>query len=686
MDDEKSAQLVPLTDPRHIPPLVDDIVFTDEKPPAYESLSGEEPVEGRVHFQRSQSLPQLSTERLRGNTIPRMRFLSGRASAATLTRMRNLSTRTFSVVGPNDENQARGNWDNPVEFFLSCLGYAVGLGNVWRFPYLCYRNGGGAFLIPYLIMLFGCGLPLLFMELALGQYSSEGPLTVWKLAPLFKGLGIGMVLCSVIMSVYYNMITGWAMYYLTVSIRESLPWTCCEDGWSSENCISFAKQDVCPARTGFQHITNQSSIFEHGSKAKFAADEFFHKKVLNMATEFSLGGDMQWHLVIALFAAWLIVFLVLMKGIKSFGKAVYFTSTFPYAVLLALLVRSLMEPGAVEGIKYYLRPNMTVLASPQVWGDAASQIFYSTGVCMGGAITLASYNKFKNNLYRDAVIVALGNSATSIFSGFVVFSILGFMAHSQNTTVDKVATNGPGLTFITYPQAVTILPWSPLWSALFFLMLIILALSSMFPTVENIATSLIDQWPKKLRPYKFWVMMAVCTTCFLLGLPLTTNAGMYLLQLLDNYGVSYALLILGLIEVTVVAWLYGGQRLFNNVHSMLGRRPSIIWKYIWMYVTPSLLIFAITLQIIDLKPIQYGSQIFPPYASKIGWCLTSISLLPIPIYAIYKLVCFKRSPKGYDVPLRRALVTLTAPAENWGPALTKYRCAGQQYDEDDVFA
>lgn len=119
---------------------------------------------------------------------------------------------------------------------------------------------------------------------------------------------------------------------------------------------------------------------------------------------------------------------------------------------------------------------------------------------------------------------------------------------------------------------------------------------------------------------------------------------------------------------------------------MLGHRPAVIWKYIWVFVTPSLLIFAITLQIVGLKPIEYGSQVFPKYASNIGWCLTSISLLPIPIYAIYKLVCFKRSAEGCDVPLKRALVTLTAPAADWGPALTKYRCVGQQYDEDDVFA
>lgn len=119
---------------------------------------------------------------------------------------------------------------------------------------------------------------------------------------------------------------------------------------------------------------------------------------------------------------------------------------------------------------------------------------------------------------------------------------------------------------------------------------------------------------------------------------------------------------------------------------MLGWRPTIIWKYVWVIITPTLLVFAITLQMWDLKPIEYGSQKFPPYASKIGWCLTSISLVPIPIYALYKLISYKRSPEGRCASLKEAIVTLTAPSIEWAPALTKYRCVGQQYDEDDVFA
>lgn len=151
-----------------------------------------------------------------------------------------------------------------------------------------------------------------------------------------------------------------------------------------------------------------------------------------------------------------------------------------------------------------------------------------------------------------------------------------------------MATDGPGLTFIAYPQAVTILPWAPVWSALFFLMLIILALSTMFPTVENIATALVDQWPRHLRPYSFWVVLALCALFFLLGLPLTTGGGMYLLQLLDTYGVGYALLFLGLVEVAVVSWRYGADRLLDNLKVLVFYRmisnnsPVNYYRYISM--------------------------------------------------------------------------------------------------------
>ncbi len=155
-------------------------------------------------------------------------------------------------------------------------------------------------------------------------------------------------------------------------------------------------------------------------------------------------GGLRWELVVSLLGAWIIVCLCLIKGVQSSGKVVYFTALFPYVVLVILLIRGATLPGAAEGIDFYINPKWETLGSILVWSDAATQIFYSLGPSFGGLITLASYNKFNNNCHRDAILIALANCSTSVFAGFVIFSIIGFMAHEQGTAVEDVIQSGPG--------------------------------------------------------------------------------------------------------------------------------------------------------------------------------------------------------------------------------------------------
>ncbi|PRD37328.1 UNVERIFIED_CONTAM: Sodium-dependent proline transporter [Trichonephila clavipes] len=205
-----------------------------------------------------------------------------------------------------DENKERGNWSNGIEFLLSCLSYAVGLGNIWRFPYLCYRNGGGAFLIPYVIMLIFVGLPLFFLELSFGQYASEGPITIWKISPLFQelqgfkeiegnssskfvcklGIGYAMFLMSTLVGIYYNMILAWALFYLISSLRSTLPWSSCDNWWNTVACQKFDVKN-CTAMHGIlsengtcilrYQVTNTTweNLHTTASKAKTASDEYF---------------------------------------------------------------------------------------------------------------------------------------------------------------------------------------------------------------------------------------------------------------------------------------------------------------------------------------------------------------------------------------------------------------------------
>lgn len=138
--------------------------------------------------------------------------------------------------GIADTENDRGNWTGRFDFLLSLLGYSVGLGNVWRFPYLCYNNGGGAFLIPFSIMLVIAGLPLMFMELSFGQYAALGPIAVYqRFCPLFKGLGVGMILVSAVVMLYYNVIIGWTIHYMFASFAAVLPWQTCAEPWSTES-------------------------------------------------------------------------------------------------------------------------------------------------------------------------------------------------------------------------------------------------------------------------------------------------------------------------------------------------------------------------------------------------------------------------------------------------------------------
>merc|ERR1712137_845591 len=210
---------------------------------------------------------------------------------------------------------------------------------------------------------------------------------------------------------------------------------------------------------------------------------------------------------------------------------------------------------------------MRGLQNIKVWADAATQIFYSLGPSFGGLITLASYNKFSNNCHRDAILIAFSNCATSIFAGFVIFSIVGFMAHEADLPVADVIQGGTGLAFIAYPSAVTQMPLPPIWAFLFFTMLITLGLDSQFTMVETITTAVMDQWPQT-RVHKGKVVIGASILGFLLGLTCTTHGGIYMFSLIDSYASSWGLLICALTEVILVMYVYGFRRFLSNIQAM----------------------------------------------------------------------------------------------------------------------
>uniref|UniRef100_A0A4W4G742 Transporter n=1 Tax=Electrophorus electricus TaxID=8005 RepID=A0A4W4G742_ELEEL len=568
-----------------------------------------------------------------------------------------------------DENSRRGNWGNQIEFVLTSVGYAVGLGNVWRFPYLCYRNGGGAFMFPYFIMLVFCGIPLFFLELSFGQFTSLGCLGVWKVSPMFKGVGYGMMVVSTYIGIYYNVVICIAIYYFFMSMTNLLPWTYCNNPWNTPDCsgvvgTAHTNATLANVSAALSAVTNMANR----TKRTSPSEEYWRNYVLNVSDGIGNFGEVRLPILGCLAISWVVVFLCLIRGVKSSGKVVYFTATFPYVVLTILFVRGITLEGAISGIKYYLTPQWQKILDAKVWGDAASQIFYSLGCAWGGLITMASYNKFHNNCFRDSIIISVTNCATSVYAGFVIFSILGFMAHHLGVDVSQVADHGPGLAFVAYPEALTLLPISPLWSLLFFFMLILLGLGTQFCLLETLVTAIVDEigtdW---IIRRKTFITLGVAIVGFLLGVPLTTRAGIYWLLLMDNYAASFSLVIISCIMCICIMYVYGHRNYFKDVEMMLGFPPPAFFRICWRFISPLIISFILIFTVIQYKPITYNDYVFPDWSLVIGFCMALSSVVCIPIYSIFKILTSKGST--FSERLKNAL----RPDPDWGPALPEHR-------------
>lgn len=543
------------------------------------------------------------------------------------------------------KKDARPNWDNPTQFVLACVSYAVGLGNVWRFPYLCQMHGGGGFLIPYLLMLFLEGIPLFYLELAIGQKTSLGSIGAWSaISPYLGGVGFAGVVTSLYLCLYYNILNAWSFWYLFHSFQSVLPWA------------------DCPVNS------NRTGPIEECERAT-PTQYFFFRETLDISSSIEENGGIHTGQALCLLLAWVITYLFIVRGVKSTGKVVYFTATFPYVVLFIYLIRGITLHGAINGVKYMFTPKMEQLANPNTWIDAATQIFFSLGLGFGSLVAFASYNQYNNNFERQAIVVALINSGTSIFASIVTFAIYGFKATVnyenclertylllQNTfdlaedsiTMDNVsewieklnttfpqqfaelanklencnleseldtAVEGPGLAFIVYSEAIKNMPLSQLWSVLYFIMLLMLGMGSMLGNITAITTP--------LRDFKVVSLMSVellnglvCLFCLLLGLGFTTTSGNYWFTMFNDYGATFSLLFIVLMEVIAVSYIYGIKRFEKDIEDMLGHRPNWYWKIMWAGTSPLLLIALFIFYIINY--IKGGTPTYQAWNKELG--------------------------------------------------------------------
>ncbi|XP_014003294.2 sodium-dependent neutral amino acid transporter B(0)AT2 [Salmo salar] len=580
-----------------------------------------------------------------------------------------------------EDEAARPAWNSKLQYILAQVGFSVGLGNVWRFPYLCQKNGGGAYLVPYLILLIVIGIPLFFLELSVGQRIRRGSIGVWNyISPRLGGIGFASCVVCFFVALYYNVIIGWSLFYFSQSFQQPLPW------------------HECPL------VKNKTTMFVVPECEKSSATTYYwYREALNISDSISESGGLNWRMTICLLAAWSIVCLAMIKGIQSSGKVMYFSSLFPYVVLICFLVRALLLKGSVDGIRHMFTPKLEIMLEAKVWREAATQVFFALGLGFGGVIAFSSYNKRDNNCHFDAVLVSFINFFTSVLATLVVFAVLGFKANIMNAkcvalNTKKIvallgnevsndliphhinfsatvsaedyqqmteilrgvtekdyprlgldscsieeelnkAVQGTGLAFIAFTEAMTHFPASPFWSVMFFLMLVNLGLGSMFGTIEGIITPLVDTF--KVR--KEFLTVGVCLLAFFIGLLFVQRSGNYWVAMFDDYSATLPLLIVVILENVAVAWVYGTDKFFEDLKDMLGFTPFRFYYYMWKYVTPLLLILLLGSSVIQLgmTPPSYSAWLedmasekslkYPPWGLAVCISLVVMAIMPVPV-------------------------------------------------------
>jgi len=393
------------------------------------------------------------------------------------------------------------------------------------------------------------------------------------------------------------------------------------------------------------------------------AHEYFHNSVLEITGGLMEMGTTRWQLALALLGCWIIVFFVIMKGPQSTGKAAYFTAIFPYVVLFILLVRGVTLPGWRKGIDYYIIPKWEKLLEPQIWGEAAVQVTFSLACGWGGILTLASYKQFRSDIIRESYFICGVTAVTAILSGFVIFSVLGFMAEKTGVEVDEVAEQGLGLAFVVYPEAIAKMPVAPLWSILFFAMILTLGVGTQIAIVTTVVSAIVDSSPL-LVARRLIVTLVFCIAGFLIGIPLCTGGGVYILQLLDNYVASWAIIIICILEMTLIGIFYGFDRLLDDIECMIGYRPSRAWKLLWSVISPITFVAVLVSTFVkhsNGEGSSYGSFQYPQWADTLGLVGSFIPIFLIPIIAVSKILSREGS-------IMSNIRVLTKPASSWGPA------------------
>lgn len=484
------------------------------------------------------------------------------------------------IETPND----RGSWKSRTGFLLAIIGSAIGLGNIWRFPYLAYKNGGGAFLIPYTIALLTVGIPLMILELGVGhKFRASAPLAFSRIGRRWEFLGWWIaVYIFVGIQFYYCLILSWCLNYLKFAF-------------------------------GLEWGPNTSS--------------FFDNSFLGLTSHpYSLGG-FNWSIVLGLAIVWLINWWIVSRGIRR-GIEVANKIFMPvlFIITIILVVWSVNLPGAGIGIKAYLTPDFSRLSDPGIWTDAFAQIFFSLSVALGIIIAYASYLPQKTNIKTNALITCFSNCGYSFFAGFAVFSTLGYMSFASGKPISEVVKGGPGLAFVTYPETINLLPFGQkIFGVLFFAALLFAGISSSISIFESSISSFMDKfgWSRKR------VTGTMSLIGFLGGLIFAMGSGLYWLDLVDHFIMNMSLLTVGFFEAVVIGWVYKASKLRAHINEVdpSGKVLGKWWEYVVAIWIPLVLGILIVLEVYSRVTEPYsGYSWYFVIPVGFGWIVMNLAI------------------------------------------------------------
>ena len=456
--------------------------------------------------------------------------------------------------------QGREEWGSRIGFILAAVGSAIGLGNIWRFPYMAYENGGGAFLIPYFVALFTAGIPFMILEFGVGhRYKGSAPSIFSAIKEKMAWLGWWQVLVSCVIGVYYIAVIGWSICYFFIAFKQ---------GWGTET-----------------------------------KDFFYGPSFLGLTgSPFELGG-IRWPIMAAVTSAWVICWTVLFGGVKGgIEKANKFFMPLLFVLVLVIMGRAVTLPGALSGVEFMFKPDFNALTDVKVWIAAYGQIFFSLSLGFAIMVTYSSYLPDDSDVTNNACMTAFINCGFSMLAGIMVFAVLGYMASQKGVPIQEVAGAGVGLAFITIPQAINFLPAPGVFGPLFFGALVFAGLSSHISICEVPISSFMEaaKIPRRTAVTLF------CMVGWLVSLVFVTGSGLLILDIVDHFINTYGILFAALVEILFLGWFFNLESMREHVNRVSDYLIGSWWVLCLKFFLPAALGYMAVAKLIGDVQKGYG--------------------------------------------------------------------------------